>query len=39
MDDLNLKSYNIPDLSAMPMPFDLHDVKRVYDEVVAEKFK
>lgn len=39
MDDLNLKSYNIPDLSAMPMPFDSHDVKRVYDEVVAEKFK
>ena len=37
-DDLCLKSYNIPDLSATPVPFDAAAVERMYREAEAEKF-
>lgn len=38
-DDLILKSYNIPDLSATPVPFDAAVIKKIYQEVEAEKFE
>ncbi len=38
-DDLMLKSYNIPDLSVAPVPFDAEDVVRMQQEVEAEEFK
>ncbi len=37
-DDLTLKSYNIPDLSVTPVPFDAAAVERVYKEMQAERF-
>lgn len=39
MDDLNFKSYNIPDLSATPVPFSTREVKAVFQSVNAEKFE
>lgn len=38
-DDLTLKSYNIPDLSAAPVPFDAISVKRIQKELEAERFE
>ena len=38
-DDLTLKSYNIPDLSATPVPFDASSIKRINRQLKAEKFK
>lgn len=38
-DDLNLKSYNIPDLSATSVPFDTYAIEHLYKELEAEKFK
>lgn len=37
-DDLMLKSYNIPDLSATPVPFDASSIKRINKELKAERF-
>lgn len=37
--DYMLKSYNIPDLSATPLPFDEEDVERIYQDLEAETFK
>lgn len=34
-----LKSYNIPELSASPVPFDALEIKRVYEKVSAEMFQ
>lgn len=33
------KSYNIPELSDSPLPFDAIKIKRVYEQVAAETFK
>lgn len=38
-DDLTLKSYNIPDLSATPVPFDASSIKRINRQLKAEEFK
>ncbi|MDE5761044.1 MAG: hypothetical protein K2I11_08880, partial [Bacteroides sp.] len=38
-DDLTLKSYNIPDLSATPVPFDAAVIKKIYQGLEAEKFE
>lgn len=38
-DDLSLKSYNIPDLSTEPVPFDAVDVENLYKNLSAEPFK
>lgn len=38
-DDLTLKSYNIPDLSVAPVPFDAISVKRIQKELEAERFE
>lgn len=38
-DDLTLKSYNIPDLSATPVPFDASSVERLYRQPEAESFE
>ena len=38
-DDLNLKSYNIPDLSITPVPFDAASIRRVNRELEAEAFE
>lgn len=32
------KSYNIPELSTTALPFDAMDIKRVYEQVPAERF-
>lgn len=37
-DDLNLKSYNIPDLSSTPVTFDKKDINHLVDHVEAERF-
>ncbi len=37
-DDLTLKSYNIPDLSATPVPFDASSIERVHRQIQAEPF-
>lgn len=37
--DYMLKSFNIPDLSASPVPFDAADIERVYMEQEAEQVK
>ena len=37
-DDLNLKSYNIPDLSRTPVPFDADAIERIYRSGAAEEF-
>lgn len=37
-DDLNLKSYNIPDLSKTSVPFDAASVKRIKHTLEAESF-
>lgn len=38
-DDHNLRSYNIPDLSTLPMPFGHDEVKMVLTNVPAEPFR
>ncbi|WP_300729253.1 hypothetical protein [uncultured Bacteroides sp.] len=38
-DDLNLKSYNIPDISATPVPFDAKKIQRFYRQHMPEQFK
>lgn len=38
-DDLMLKSYNIPDLSATPTPFDALSIKQINRQMKAEPFK
>lgn len=38
MDDWNLRSYNIPDLSTQPASFGLKDVKMLFENVNAEQF-
>lgn len=38
MDDWNLRSYNIPDLSTQAVDFDLKDVKMLFEKVNAEQF-
>lgn len=38
-DDLTLKSYNIPDLSATPVPFDAAIIEKIYKEKEAETFE
>jgi len=37
--DYMLKSFNIPDLSASPVPFDAEDIEKVYQEQVAEQVR
>lgn len=37
--DMTLKSYNIPELSASPLPFNAADVRRAYWEMKAEPFQ
>lgn len=37
--DYTLKSYNIPELSATPVPFDAADIRKVWLEKPAEVFK
>lgn len=37
--DYMLKSFNIPDLSASPVPFDAADIEKVYQEQEAEQIK
>ena len=37
--DLTFKSYNIPELSAYPVPFDAVDIRRVYQQTEAEPFQ
>lgn len=37
-DDMNLRSYNIPDLSTMAMPFGQKDVKILLEDAHAEAF-
>ena len=39
MDDWNLLSYNIPDLSTEPVAFDQNDVKTLFEKVSATSFK
>ena len=39
IDDLTLKSYNIPDLSATPVPFDASTIERINRQLKAESFK
>jgi len=39
MDDWNLRSYNIPDLSTLPVPFGQSQVKTLLEEVNAQPFK
>lgn len=39
MDDFTLKSYNIPDLSTAPVPFDAATVEHIYQAKEAEKFQ
>lgn len=39
IDDLTLKSYNIPDLSATPVPFDASSIERINRQLKAESFK
>lgn len=39
MDDLTFKSYNIPDLSAVSVPFSTHEIKTLYQSVKAEIFE
>lgn len=39
MDDWDLRSYNIPDLSSLPMSFEQKDVKTLLEQVSAESFK
>ena len=38
-DDLMLKSYNIPDLSETPVPFDASSIKQINRQMKAEPFK
>ena len=37
--DLTLKSFNIPDLSASPTPFDAKDIGRIFEKIPAEVFQ
>lgn len=37
--DMTLKSYNIPELSTGPLPFDAAEVRRAYWEMAAEPFR
>lgn len=37
-DDMNLRSYNIPDPSTIAMPFDNDEVKLLLEGVQAESF-
>ena len=37
--DLTLKSFNIPDLSATPTPFDSEDIGKAFREMEAEPFQ
>lgn len=37
--DLTLKSFNIPDLSVSPTPFDSEDIGRMFEKVSAEAFE
>lgn len=39
IDDLTLKSYNIPDLSVTPVPFDASSIERINRQLKAESFK
>lgn len=39
IDDLTLKSYNVPDLSATPVPFDASSIERINRQLKAESFK
>jgi len=39
MDDWNLRSYNIPDLSTVPASFNQNDIKIILNELSAEKFQ
>lgn len=39
MDDWNLLSYNIPDLSTEPVAFDQNDVKTLFEQVSAAPFR
>ncbi|MDL2213055.1 hypothetical protein LJC72_09380 [Bacteroides sp. OttesenSCG-928-D19] len=39
MDDLTLKSYNIPDLSTSPVFFDAHTIEQAYKEMEVEEFE
>ena len=36
---LTFKSYNLPDLSSSSLPYDAIDIKEVYEDVEAERFK
>jgi hypothetical protein len=38
MDDWELRSYNIPDLSTESVPFDEKDVKMLFEKVSATPF-
>lgn len=38
MDDWNLRSYNIPDLSTLPTPYQNKDVKILFEQISAENF-
>jgi len=38
-DDMNLKSYNIPDLSTIPVSFDENQVKQLLEGTQAENYK
>lgn len=37
--DHTFKSYNIPELSATPVPFDATDIKHLYEAIQVETFK
>ena len=37
--DMTLKSFNIPDLSASPTPFDAKDIGRIFEKIPAEVFQ
>ena len=37
--DLTLKSFNIPDLSASPTPFDSEDIGKIFKMTQAEPFQ
>lgn len=37
--DMTLKSYNLPDLSATPTPFDSKDIGRIQKSIQAEAFR
>lgn len=39
MDDWNLRSYNIPDLSATAAPYGQNEVKMLLEDVVAQPFR